>query len=179
MVIRKDRKKHKLRGNRTHGKGNTKNNRGAGCRGGRGRAGSHKHKFTKYWMDFGQKRRLKAKNVAPPVKLDFLEQQLEKWVEKGIVEKKDSEYIVDGKKIGYSKILGTGSINSKVVISNMAASASAREKIEAAGGKVKVVEKGEKAFDEELNENAGVEEESENSEGIEETENEEGVKEEK
>ena len=54
MPERTRRKKNKLRGNRTHGKGNTKNHRGAGSKGGRGRAGSHKHKFSKYYKTFGK-----------------------------------------------------------------------------------------------------------------------------
>ena len=173
MVVRKRRKKHKLRGNRTHGQGNTKNNRGAGCRGGRGRAGSHKHKFTKYWMTFGQKRKLKAKNIAPPIKLDYLEEQLEKWVAKGLAEKKGSEYFVDGEKIGYSKVLGTGTINSKVIVSNMSASAAAMKKIVAAGGRVEGSEE-EEEFDADLEDEEAGEDEEESSDETEEDENEEG-----
>ena len=58
MVVRKRRKVNKQLGERTHGHGDTKNWRGSGNRGGVGRAGSHKHKFSKYWMTFGIKRRL-------------------------------------------------------------------------------------------------------------------------
>ena len=38
----------KFRGSRTHGKGRNRRNRGAGCRGGRGNAGVHKHKYIKF-----------------------------------------------------------------------------------------------------------------------------------
>jgi large subunit ribosomal protein L15 len=38
----------KFRGSRTHGKGRNDRNRGAGCRGGRGNAGRHKHKYLKF-----------------------------------------------------------------------------------------------------------------------------------
>ncbi|WP_457548747.1 uL15m family ribosomal protein [Archaeoglobus sp.] len=38
----------KFRGSRTHGKGQNDRNRGAGCRGGRGNAGRHKHKYIKF-----------------------------------------------------------------------------------------------------------------------------------
>ncbi len=38
----------KFRGSRTHGKGRNRRNRGAGCRGGRGNAGVHKHKYLKF-----------------------------------------------------------------------------------------------------------------------------------
>ena len=60
MVVRRRKKKNKLRGQRTHGGGGTKNRRGAGCRGGVGKAGSHKHKFSKYYVEFGIKKKLKA-----------------------------------------------------------------------------------------------------------------------
>lgn len=38
----------KFRGSRTHGKGRNRRNRGVGCRGGRGNAGVHKHKYIKF-----------------------------------------------------------------------------------------------------------------------------------
>ena len=38
----------KFRGSRTHGKGQNDRNRGGGCRGGRGNAGVHKHKYIKF-----------------------------------------------------------------------------------------------------------------------------------
>ncbi len=42
------RKVKKFRGSRTHGKGRNRRNRGGGCRGGRGNAGVHKHKYIKF-----------------------------------------------------------------------------------------------------------------------------------
>ena len=71
MTIRKRKKKNKLRGHRTHGKGDTKNHRGAGSRGGVGRAGSHKHKFTKYYGEFGtEKKKVAGKPIGPSINLD-------------------------------------------------------------------------------------------------------------
>lgn len=158
MVVRKRKKKIKLRGHRFHGKGNTKNKRGAGCRGGRGRAGSHKHKFSKYWMTFGMKRRLKPKHTMPEIKLDDLCILVPHLIAEGKIEMRGKEFVVDGKKAGYGKLLGTGKVNQKLIVRNMKVSASAREKIEAAGGKVEGKGKaGEKA--------AGEDEEFEESEG--------------
>lgn len=164
MVVRKRKKKIKLRGHRFHGKGNTKNKRGAGCKGGRGRAGSHKHKFSKYWMTFGMKRRLKAKHSMPAIKLDDLCIMMPHLIAKGKIEMRGKEFVVDGKKIRYGKILSTGNVNQKLIIRNMNVSAGAREKIEAAGGKVegkgKVEEKaaGEDEEFEESEEEGGEEE---------------------
>ncbi len=138
MVVRKRRKKNKLLGHRTHGHGNKKNTRGGGCRGGRGRAGSHKHKYSKYYMTFGTKKILKPKEKVFSVNLDELSMRLEEWTAQGIVGKRGLTYIVDGKKIGYGKILGKGRIGSKIIVSNMATSKKATDKITAAGGGVVV-----------------------------------------
>ena len=77
MTVRKRKKKNILRGHRTHGHGDTKNGRGAGSRGGVGRAGSHKHKFTKYAGEFGiEKKQVIGKPIGPSMNLDQIEQML-------------------------------------------------------------------------------------------------------
>lgn len=122
MVVRKRRKKHRLRGNRTHGKGNTKNKRGSGIRGGVGKAGSHKHKYSKYWKEFGVKKNLKAKRRLEAVNLEDVERNLS-WGNE-----------IDGKKLGFSKVLGKGFLSRKVVFRNVSVSKKAKEKIEKFGG---------------------------------------------
>jgi len=117
-------KKDKLRGKRSHGKGNTKNGRGSGCKGGKGRAGSHKHKFTKYYVDFGVKKKLKTKQTLKSINLKDLNSLI-----------KDQKEI-DLKKLGYDKILGKGNITKTVNFKNALATKSAKEKIEKAGGSI-------------------------------------------
>ncbi len=136
MVIRRKKKTNKVRGNRYHGKGNTKNKRGAGTRGGRGKAGSDKHKFSKYYVDFGVKKRLKPKTKGDTVNLTELEKYLEKKAEKKLVEKKEEVFIVNGKKCGLHKILGRGTTKIKVEAVNVKATADAKAKIESLGGKI-------------------------------------------
>ena len=46
-------KRSKFRGSRTCGGGTHKNRRGAGNRGGRGRAGINAHHFVRYYMEMG------------------------------------------------------------------------------------------------------------------------------
>ena len=59
MDKRKGKKNRKYLGTRSHGKGNAKNRRGKGSKGGWGRAGMHKHRFTyatvyeKEWVMYG------------------------------------------------------------------------------------------------------------------------------
>jgi len=134
MAVRKRKKNPRMRGHRTR-HGNTKNRRGAGCRGGRGKAGSHKHKYSKYWMVFGTKIRLKAKEKEKAINLDEFERIMPELIKKGIVSAEGKKVIVEGKKFPYSKILGRGNISFLVELNGVKASKKAKEKIEKKGGK--------------------------------------------
>lgn len=136
MVVRKRRKKNTLRGNRVHGKGDTKNKRGAGCRGGRGRAGSHKHKFTKYWKTFGKYGTLKVKKTLIGINISDLVDKLPKLVSANKVEKSKGAYIIDGNKLKFDKILGRGKLKEQLILKNIEVSKKAAEIIEKAGGKI-------------------------------------------
>ena len=145
MVVRRSRKREKLRGQRTHGHGNTKNRRGGGSRGGRGQAGSHKHKFNLYFDFFGSERkRIKPKQKIKAINLGQLVQQLPKLAELKKVEKHGNGFVIDGQKIGFDKILSMGAIQEKLVVKNMRVSKKAREKILKAGGKIEEWETGAK-----------------------------------
>jgi large subunit ribosomal protein L15 len=132
----KKKKKEKLRGKRSHGKGNTKNKRGAGCRGGRGKAGSKKHKFTKYYAEFGKKRKLKAKTQLNAINLSDINSLLENKK----FEKENSFIVFDGIKTGYEKILSKGTLNEKILFKNIIASKKAIEKINESGSKIEEIE---------------------------------------
>ncbi len=114
----------RLRGKRTHGHGNTKNARGSGCTGGKGRAGSTKHKFTKYYVDFGTRINLKPKRKCKSITLEALS---------GLIKDKKE---IDLKELGYGKLLGKGQLSKPVVIKNARATAVAKEKVEKAGGRL-------------------------------------------
>jgi large subunit ribosomal protein L15 len=139
MTIRKRRKKHRLRGERTHGHGNTKNARGAGTRGGRGKAGSHKHQFSKYFAQFGkEEKRLWTHQRTATINLDQIAQQLPAWAaaQKAIVS--GTGATIDAEKCGFKKILARGTPTGAWTIDGASASAKARQKIESAGGRVKL-----------------------------------------
>jgi large subunit ribosomal protein L15 len=114
----------KLRGKRTHGHGNTKNARGSGCTGGKGRAGSTKHKFTKYYVDFGQRITLKPKTKLKTITLEALSEMIKDKTE------------INLKEMGYDKILGKGKLSKPITIKNALVTEVAREKIESVGGKI-------------------------------------------
>lgn len=130
MVVRKRKRSNKKRGGRTQ-HGDTKNWRGAGCRGGRGKAGSHKHKYSKYYSQFGNKIRLKPKKKPEKaVNLRDLNFLIPVWLERKKCEKDSkNQIILDGKKIGITKVLGQGNLSFKVVFKNIALSKKAMEKI--------------------------------------------------
>lgn len=136
MVVRKRRKKNKLRGGRTQ-HGNTKNARGSGCRGGKGMAGGHKHRFSICYKNFGVKIRLKTKktNLAP-IKLAELEQKIPMLLKKKLAEQKGNEIIIDGNVAGISKVFGSAELKHAIALKNIRASDSAKESILKAKGKI-------------------------------------------
>jgi large subunit ribosomal protein L15 len=138
MVVRRKKKVNKLRGHRTMGHGNTKNHRGSGSRGGVGRAGMHKHKFAKYSAELakGHKRKLNPKQKSRVSTIAEIDAKLNEWQKKGLVQKQDAYLVVDGKKLGISKILGTGNTRQKLLVQNLSITEQAAKKIKAAGGKV-------------------------------------------
>ncbi len=135
MTERKRRKKNKQRGERTHGKGDTKNNRGGGSRGGRGNAGSTKGKFASIGRLKERKYRLKPKEKGKVISLGELDQKIEKMVENGKAVKEKEYYVID-KKSGYGKVLGQGNTNKKIFL-QIPTTKTGEEKIIKAGGKTK------------------------------------------
>jgi len=135
VVVRKRKKKNKLRARRTFGKGDTKNNRGAGVRGGRGRAGSKKHNKMKYLSEVGTLRKLKPKKKYPSLNLDDINKLIEKISKQKESEKHEGLLVFDGKKLGIRKILSVGELKQKVFFKNVSLSKQALEKVEKAGAK--------------------------------------------
>lgn len=126
------RKIRKLRGSRTVGWGQIGQHRKHGAKGGRGRAGMHKHKWTyvvKYAPDyFGEK------GFVPPTKrelrvltlteLSAIAERLSR--EKEVLRTEDGRLLVDLKGMGYDKLVGSGvlSVNGlKVVVDRWTESA--------------------------------------------------------
>lgn len=140
MVERKRRKKNKVRGERTHGQGDTKNNRGGGSRGGRGRANANKGKLFKIGQKDERKYRLKSKEKGRSISLGHLNEIIENLVLKGKVTKEKDFFIVE-KTAGYEKILSQGSTDKKIIL-RIDATKKAIEKIKNAKGKFEFSKKG-------------------------------------
>lgn len=148
MVERKRRKKNKVRGERTHGQGDTKNNRGGGSRGGRGRAGSNKHNLFSIGQKDPRKYRLKSNKKGKSISVGNLDSQIETLLKKGKITKEKEFYVID-EESGYKKILSQGTIKNKIFL-KISATKPAIKKIKDAGGKVEQ----ENLLDEDFEENS-------------------------
>jgi len=142
-MIRKTRKIRKMRGSRTVGGGCSKKRRGAGHRGGRGKAGGHKHMWSwvvKYdptrFGKYGFKRPRTTITKINPVNLDYLDDKAEELVNTGLAQKKGEKITIDVTQLGYNKVLGKGKVNQALLIKAPFFSQRAAEKIEKAGGEV-------------------------------------------
>ena len=143
MVVRRKKKVRKLRGSRTYGYGSHKKHRGGGSRGGRGKAGMHKHKWTyvvKYEPEHFGKRGFKRPSAVikeeKAINLKELEALVEKLEKEGKVEKEEGRIKVNLSELGYDKLLGSGKIGKALVVEAKKFSKLAAEKIEKAGGKI-------------------------------------------
>ena len=139
----------KFRGLKTHGHG-TKARRGAGKRGGRGMAGNHKHRYLHvikyYGKDYfgrhGFKRPQSTVKADITVNLSTIRENIDLMVRNGSAKKKGDGYDIDIEKMGWTKLLGGGSIGDlKFHLLVPSASARAVEKVQEAGGSVTVREK--------------------------------------
>ena len=139
MSERFRRKKHKVRGERTHGQGDTKNNRGAGSRGGRGFAGANKHNWNKFNRFKKRDYRFKAYEKGEEISLGKLDLIIDELVAKKKVQKKGDEYIV-GKESGFEKVMSEGDTEKKIVL-RINASKKAIKKIIDSGGKFEFAKK--------------------------------------
>lgn len=132
---RKPRRNQKYLGHSSHGKGNTKNRRGSGGRGGVGRAGMHKHKFsyaTTYeidWVRNGSRRGFANPNKVKVKAMNIY--HIQNMAEKGELEKKGNVLLLNFK----GRILGTGELTHPVEVNALYATEAAITKIEQAGGK--------------------------------------------
>ncbi len=130
MVVRIEKRKRKYLGTRRWGKGNIKNARGKGDRGGVGNAGARKHNFT--WMTAKAPWLLSRKGFTKwnPAMLE--ETNLR---ELGSMKEGSDGYIT----LKGRKVLSNGSLSRPVKVKASGFSKKAVEKIKAAGGETVVL----------------------------------------
>ncbi len=142
MVRRFEKKSKYLRGWRTHGWGRVGQHRRHGTKGGRGRAGRHKHFWTwvvKYAPDyFGKHGFVQPPEITPhltEINVGEIDQKIEEWVKKGYaVKREDGKYEVDVTKLGYAKVLGRGLVTKPIIVKAYIFTRTAIKKLKEAGG---------------------------------------------
>ena len=144
-------KKKRQRGSRTHSGGTHKNRRGAGHRGGRGRAGRDKHEFHNYEPlgKSGFDRPEAIQEDVLEIGVRELDENATLYLADDLAEETDDgieidvrEVVDDGHDADVVKVLGGGQVRQELSIVADAFSETAREKIEAAGGSVELTERG-------------------------------------
>ena len=146
MKTKKRKKSSRMHGRAmgTHGWGARKKHKKSGHRGGKGMSGSGKradHKKTlitklygsKYFGKQGITSKGTKRDKRDRINLQEIELNLETYIKKGIAKKTKEGFEINLKNY---KILGKGEIKNKLIIKANEVSKSAKEKIEAKGGKV-------------------------------------------
>lgn len=129
----------KFRGSMTHGRGK-KAGRGAGLKGGRGRAGANKHRFVQLQILGGKHAHLAAK---PWGRTGFVSKSRtpeDVTINVGDLSERFDSETVDLVEAGFTKLLGSGNVSKAFTVKVAKATDSAVEKIEAAGGSVQLTE---------------------------------------
>ena len=137
----KKRKVRKKRGSRTHGYGRGGQHRGRGQRGGTGKAGHHKHKWSyvlRHEPDYFEKRRFRSphRTEINAINVGELDEDIfQLLTEKKALRKSDGIY-VNLKRLGFNKLLGGGQVTHQLVVTVDSCSGSAAEKIREAKGRI-------------------------------------------
>jgi large subunit ribosomal protein L15 len=138
-------KRSKYRGSRTCGGGTHKNRRGAGNRGGRGRAGINAHHFVKWYKEmggpvFGKDGFSNSSELTVSVMdIGIIDQIVPSLLAQGVAKNEGDFIVINVAEIGIDKVLGSGKVTKKLNISAPAFSESAKIKIEKMGGKAQIV----------------------------------------
>jgi large subunit ribosomal protein L15 len=138
-------KRSKYRGSRTCGGGTHKNRRGAGNRGGRGRAGINAHHFVKWYKEMGGPVFGKdgfsnsSHTTVTVIDVGIIDQIIPSLLAQGIAKNEGDVIVINTADIGIEKVLGSGKVTKKMNISAQAFSESAKAKIEKIGGKTQIV----------------------------------------
>jgi large subunit ribosomal protein L15 len=145
-------KKKRQRGSRTHGGGSHKKRRGAGHRGGRGRAGRTKHEKNQYppRKKHGFERPEKAQETVETVNLQKLDEDAALLAAEGVAEETDDGYRVDarevvddGHQVDVVKVLASGQLRGTLEVVADDFSEAAEAQLESAGGAAILTERGE------------------------------------
>jgi len=169
MLGNKRSKVSRMRGSNSHGWGHKKKHRGKGHRGGVGLSGtgargdvkksavlsnskkivqiisaqkgvkmsSIKYFGKEYFGKRGFHSIHKKKNEV--LSISFVEENFDALFAQGLIVKEGADFVFDSTALGYNKVLGRGNFTKKITLICFEISANAKEKIEAAGGKIEIL----------------------------------------
>jgi len=147
MTTRREKKVRKFRGHRSYGTGSHKKARGAGNRGGRGKAGLHKYKWSlavlnkeRFFGKRGFKRPQSTVKDIQSINLKELDVRAEKLLKEKLATKEDDKIKINIMKLGFEKVLGGGKISQPLIVEAKLFSKSAIKKLEQSGGKAIKIE---------------------------------------
>jgi large subunit ribosomal protein L15 len=138
-------KRSKFRGSRTCGGGTHKNRRGAGNRGGRGRAGINAHHFVQWYKELGGPVFGKdgfsnsTRTTVTVMDVGIIDQIVPSLLAQGIAKDEGGVIVINTADMGIEKVLGSGKVTKKLNITSPAFSEVAKVKIEKMGGKTQIV----------------------------------------
>ena len=138
LMKRQERQKRGYLGHRSHGRGNVKNRRGSGNRGGRGMAGIDKHKWS--WAAVHDKEYFGKWGFVRPNRKKTPTVNLYEINQKALVhqlEKKSGKFHFDFE----GKVLGSGQVSLPIVIRAHSWSKNVEKKLGAHGGAISKLEK--------------------------------------
>jgi large subunit ribosomal protein L15 len=139
MATRRRKTRH-LRGSRCHGWGRSGQHRDSGMQGGHGNAGWKRHRWSsviRYGWEIG-KTGFTPVNQHPgkAINIGALDLGLDRLIEEGKTKQTDGKIEINLGEIGYTKLLGNGTINHPLRILVAQCSEKAVAKITEAGGQV-------------------------------------------
>jgi len=139
--VRREKKSKYHRGSRTCGWGRVAQHRRSGRKGGRGRVGYHKHKWSwvmAYARDWygkhGFTRHPSLVAEARVVNVGELDERADELVRAGLAQVEGDVVRVDITQLGYNKLGGRGQVTRKLVVIGLEATEGAVRKLQAAGG---------------------------------------------
>jgi large subunit ribosomal protein L15 len=147
MTINKRKKNSRQRGSQTHGGGSMKKRRGSGHRGGVGMAGTGKRgdqkkpsiwKDPKYFGKFGFVSMSRAPETYG-IDIKTIEDRIDTLLRQGKAKNEGGAIAINLEDLGYNKLLSTGNVTKKLIITTDFATEKAVAKIQKAGGEVKVL----------------------------------------
>lgn len=145
-MARKDRKVRKKMGSRTCGHGSHKKNRAGGGRGGVGKAGTSKGKWT-YITAYDKSYFGRPKGFTLPMQKSYaainvgeLDEMTEKLLKTGMAKKKSGKIEIDVAKLDFEKVLGRGRVTRPLRVKAAVFTESAKKKLAEANGEAILLE---------------------------------------